>query len=795
MHTNPNEPGELPAPPRETALAPYRNGEEYLNEELARVDLLLKGYLLRQKSARLTSARDSDFPAACAAVLGSAFRWSDPVIDPDCRAEIDRLSRQAQARHEVILARLRLSAQARSTMRLARLINSFGLALLTADGHRRDTTQLDTLLLALLAERSPRYRAALAEAPSADGSVPGGLTVEVALQVAQPGAPPHGLRWDVFAADRPLLANGLIVLGEAARPAQRPVRIDERIANHLLGKDGLDPALGTAVRAVTKSQDWDALFLDEPTLSLLRRLSAWWWERGRSAARLVLLLHGPPGSPLLPAAHAFLTRPPGAAALLVVDVPAALHGGGDWDTFVGRCHREAALRGSATYWQGAEVLLDPSQPAARWESLVAQAERSPLPTFIASEAAWDPTRLFHAPDRYFVRVQFRPPTAAVRRTIWKQRLGGDHPIVADDCVENRAGLDLLDSFQFTPGQIDDAIATARGLALAARPDDPSPALEHLAEGCRRQSARRLVSFAQRVQPRAELSDLKRVVLPPDASQQLEELAQRMRHLDAVHHRLGFAQRLSLGRGLVALFTGPSGSGKTLAAMLLAGANKKDLYKVDMAAVTSKFVGETEKNLNRVFGDAQDANAVLFFDEADAMFGKRGEVEQAQDRWANLEVNFLLQRIEEYTGTVILATNFRQNIDAAFLRRVQVLINFPLPKPDHRLLILKGMFPETTGDAPAAVLPPGDAQLKTIADRFELSGGSIKNVVLDAAFRSLAGEAGAAAALAEPVRVDQTHLVLGVAREYQKLGKPITIAEFGREFFELVNRELKLGRGA
>src|SRR4029077_394390 len=136
--------------------------------------------------------------------------------------------------------------------------------------------------------------------------------------------------------------------------------------------------------------------------------------------------------------------------------------------------------------------------------------------------------------------------------------------------------------------------------------------------------------------------------------------------------------LSLGRGLVALFTGPSGTGKTMAATVLASVNGKELYKVDIASVVSKFVGETEKNLNRVFTDAQDANAVLFFDEADALFGKRGEVEQAQDRWANMEVNFLLQRIEEYKGTVILASNYRQNIDSAFQRRVQVLIDFKAP---------------------------------------------------------------------------------------------------------------------
>jgi SpoVK/Ycf46/Vps4 family AAA+-type ATPase len=162
----------------------------------------------------------------------------------------------------------------------------------------------------------------------------------------------------------------------------------------------------------------------------------------------------------------------------------------------------------------------------------------------------------------------------------------------------------------------------------------------------------------------------------------------------VYHDLGLEHRLSLGRGVVALFTGPPGTGKTLAATTLAGLLRKDLYKVDTAAVASRFVGETEKNLGRVFADVQGANAVLFFDEADALFGKRGEVVQAADRWANLQISFLLQRIEEYTGTVILATNYRENIDPAFFRRVHMLIEFPKPDAADRLGILEGTLART-----------------------------------------------------------------------------------------------------
>jgi SpoVK/Ycf46/Vps4 family AAA+-type ATPase len=171
--------------------------------------------------------------------------------------------------------------------------------------------------------------------------------------------------------------------------------------------------------------------------------------------------------------------------------------------------------------------------------------------------------------------------------------------------------------------------------------------------------------------------------------------------------------------------------------------------------------------------SEDANAIIFFDEADALFGKRGEVKEARDRWANIEINFLLQRVEEYAGVVILATNLRQNIDEAFMRRIHVLVEYPFPEAEARFKIWQGMFP-------ADLERPPDADIQALAERFRLSGGSIKNIVIDAAFRALA-EAGEDQS---PV-ITVPHLVLGTARQYQLLGKPITKREFGEEFYRLV----------
>lgn len=330
---------------------------------------------------------------------------------------------------------------------------------------------------------------------------------------------------------------------------------------------------------------------------------------------------------------------------------------------------------------------------------------------------------------------------------------------------------LANSFQLTEGQIDEACAAAYTAAQQRAPASPVVEWSDLYEACRALSARRLVAFAQRIVPRRDLS-LDSLVLPPAGKRLLEELDFRLEHQQEVYGHWGFEQKLTLGRGTTVLFTGPSGTGKTLAASILASKRGVDLYKVDLAAVVSKYVGETEKNLGRVFADAQDANAFLFFDEADALFGKRGDVREARDRWANYEVNYLLQRIEEYRGTVVLATNLRQNIDEAFLRRLQTVVDFPFPDAEARARIFRVMFPDGVGT-------PTDAELRQLGQQFALSGGQIKNVVLDAAFRAVKDADGPA------LVITGKHLVLAVAREYQKMNKPITRGEFGREWYDWV----------
>ena len=213
------------------------------------------------------------------------------------------------------------------------------------------------------------------------------------------------------------------------------------------------------------------------------------------------------------------------------------------------------------------------------------------------------------------------------------------------------------------------------------PDAPLVTADDLYAAARTQSTPILNSLARKIVPHYHWPD---IVLPADTVQQLREIALQMEHRHLVFDTLGFRRgRLALGKGVNALFAGPSGTGKTMAAEIIATRSGLDLYKIDLSGVVSKYIGETEKNLDRIFAEAETANAILFFDEADALFGKRSEVADAHDRYANIEIGYLLQRMEEYEGVAILATNLRQNLDDAFVRRLPFVVDFPFPEEDDR----------------------------------------------------------------------------------------------------------------
>jgi ATP-dependent 26S proteasome regulatory subunit len=298
------------------------------------------------------------------------------------------------------------------------------------------------------------------------------------------------------------------------------------------------------------------------------------------------------------------------------------------------------------------------------------------------------------------------------------------------------------------------------LRLAARVAPPGSGVT-VTDRVRRVAAGHLDTLARRMSLSRGWDDL---VLPADQQAQLRELVARHRFRGRVYDDWRFLARPS--SGLVALFSGPSGTGKTLAAEVIAADLGLDAYKIDLSSVVSKYIGETEKNLGRIFDAAASADLVLFFDEADSLFGKRSEVSDARDRYANIEVSYLLQRLESYDGIVILATNLQRNIDAAFVRRLSLAVEFPLPERPERRRIWRGAFP---GDAPTR-----DVDLDFLADSFKVSGGVIRNAALGAAFL----------AAADRQVITMEHLALALKREFQKAGRLRTPEEFGR-YYDLV----------
>jgi SpoVK/Ycf46/Vps4 family AAA+-type ATPase len=350
-----------------------------------------------------------------------------------------------------------------------------------------------------------------------------------------------------------------------------------------------------------------------------------------------------------------------------------------------------------------------------------------------------------------VLLRFEVPDAEERFALWREGLAR-HDAQLDDATLGA----LSERFALTAGEI--AASVQAGLDAGNLGDgNDTPAFEVFADASRRQTGGDLDRLMQKVRLPFHWEDL---VLPDPTVRQAQEVAAAIRHGPLVYGRWGFGRRAPAGRGLKVLFAGASGTGKTMAAGVIARQLGLDLYKIDLAGIVSKYIGETEKNLERIFRAAQDSQAILFFDEADALFGKRSEVKEAHDRYANVEVSYLLQRLEEHDGAVILASNLSKNIDEAFMRRMHYVVEFPLPDEGLRLRLWQGMFgPE----APLA----DEVDFAFLAKQFQLAGGEIKNVALDAAFLA-ADDTGS---------IEMKHLVRAMARQQMKRGRSPQAADF------------------
>ena len=550
--------------------------------------------------------------------------------------------------------------------------------------------------------------------------------------------------WDLFSPDRPLRRLRLIEIAPSSGESLigSPIRVDDRVVSHIKGLSYLDERLAPFVERLPTSGDVGPLAASQTAVAdeILRLLAA-----DAAAARS--------GTP--PVAIQ-LVGIDGASKQLIVQHVAAHHHlpvyrldadliprqSAEADSFVRLWQREMVLA-------PALLLVDASdrEPASDGEAadLARFLRRSGGPVFLATRDRW-PRLGQRAPA-----VEIGTPTPDEQRQAWHAELG------ADDAASALAEQ-LSSQFNVDLAAIHGLAASARAAAAAG---DAAALPRGLWRSCRRMLRTRLENLAQRIEPVARFED---IVLPPAELELLHQICSQVRNRSRVYEEWGFAARSSRGLGISALFHGESGTGKTMAAEVIANDLDLDLYRIDLSAVVSKYIGETEKNLRRLFDAAEYSGAILFFDEADALFGKRSEVKDSHDRYANIETNYLLQRIESYRGLAILATNFKAAFDTAFFRRLRFMVGFSFPGPAQRREIWQKTFPPQTSLAPLD---------HDWLSRLNLTGGLIHNVALGAAF--LAAEA------RTPVTMP---LIIKSARtELRKLDRPIDEASLrwvGRE---------------
>ncbi|MEX1018378.1 MAG: AAA family ATPase [Litorilinea sp.] len=377
--------------------------------------------------------------------------------------------------------------------------------------------------------------------------------------------------------------------------------------------------------------------------------------------------------------------------------------------------------------------------------LLTEIYNHPGPVIIAGRQGWQPRGMERA--RTVMPVDFELPDYAQRKVLWQFYL--EQSGLARHELDPAAldSVEMAGQFTLSSGQIRDAVASGVDHALRNR---AQLAQADLYVGARMHSGVRLADLARKITPRYGWDD---IILPNDQVEILRELVATVRGRSKVLEEWGLGRKLASSAAVTVLFAGPPGTGKTMSAEVIAKDLGLDLYKIDLSNMVSKYIGETEKNLEHVFTEAQSSNAILFFDEADAIFGKRAGVKDARDRYANIEVSYLLQRMEYYDGVTILATNLRSNIDEAFLRRLQFAVDIPFPDEKDRLRIWETLFPQDIPRVP-------DLPLDEMAKRFKLAGGNIRNIILGAAYL----------AAAQDEAINTQHLLHATRREFQKMGR-------------------------
>ena len=730
------------------AAQPFRSPAEHLLAELDCLKLLLHRQVLRLRAAALL--REDQFRGLYIsdeevdAILVQNSPGNSQPSGSSQTATLHTLALQIDSASVELVARLKATQLAGVNIPLFRLTHTFSLS----------PFEQFALLVCVAPELDSRFETLYSyvqndvtrKSPTPD------LTLKLFCSCLEDSLEMRAL----LSPAGKLLRIPLIRFGADSRDREtsflsRPLHAEPRIVDYLLGQGGLDERLRAFATIAKPSRSFSDLHLPAALLEDLQKAGVSHAGRGG-----VVFLHGPRGCGKRSIAEAICMQQ--RRPLLTVQLDQFPPDQLSLPVVLQLLHREARLYGANLFLASAESIAGPdaaSQPKRK--SFLDALAPSGFLIFVGSNFE---IFLSEVPASYAsISFAIHMPDIAQRSRLWADATETEARGTASD-----VDADLLaNKFQLTGGAIRSVCREAAARA-ALRDSDDVVSLADIEAAARSQSNQGLRRLTQKINCIHDWPDL---VLPGRCIRQLREVcsSEKFRHI--VYSQWGYYRRLAQGKGLDVLFCGPSGTGKTMAAGIIARALSLDLYKIDLSSVVSKYIGETEKQLSQIFQEAGSSNAILFFDEADALFGKRSEVKDAHDRYANVEVAYLLQKMEEYEGIVILATNFRRNMDDAFTRRMHHIVEFPFPDAALRERIWKGLIP-------AGAPLDADVNFGFLARQFELSGGNIRNVALAAAF--LAAESGG--------KICMEHFIHGTARELQKLGKLPSRSEF-REYYDLL----------
>jgi hypothetical protein len=543
--------------------------------------------------------------------------------------------------------------------------------------------------------------------------------------------------WSALLPGRPLRNWHLLEVLAGDALTTSPLRIDERVLHFLTGTGSLDERLRGLIELLPAT---GTLTASEQSLAQ-RAVDG----LARNRSQMVQLLGSEAANRRAVAARVFALAGINGHTMSVHAIPRGI---AELELFLRLWEREAALEAGG-------LLLEfedgPAVDAAGEFAVRRTIETLRGPLIVSARERMKPV------ERAVLSFELPRATDQEQIELWYKALGAAAPLLNGEVAT------LTAQFSLTVQGIDAAVSQVLGSQVAGEleriTNAPGNGAGHALAGqlwdaCRTQARPRLEELAQRIEPKAAWDDL---ILPARQKQLLGQIAVHVRQRAKVYNAWGFGSRGGRGLGINALFAGPSGTGKTMAGEVLANQLRLDLFRIDLSQTISKYIGETEKNLRRVFDAAEESAAVLLFDEADALFGKRSEVKDSHDRYANIEVSYLLQRMESYRGLAILTTNRRDALDTAFLRRIRFVIDFPFPEAAERAAIWQRVFPQQT--------PTEGLRIDRLA-RLSAAGGNIQNIAMGAAFLAADED--------EPVRM--SHLLAAARNEFTKIERPLADSE-------------------